>query len=90
MSNPIFTNVLTMAREGVPLETIRGAVPPEHRTAVRDFVAFSLAIVVLDTGGPETEEEDLVRFQEEQGEYARQLARVLLALSEDLRGLSAL
>jgi hypothetical protein len=77
-----------MAREGVPLDTILGAIPAEDRTAVRDFVAFNLAIVVLDTGGPETEGDELERFQQEQGEYARQLARVLLALTDDMRGLS--
>jgi hypothetical protein len=78
--------MLAMIREGLPPETIVRAISPEARAAMREFLGWTLAVVVLDIRGVPYDERDEA-FQQEQAEYARQLARVVLALSSDTKGL---
>lgn len=78
--------MLAMIREGLPPETIVRGISPEARGAMREFLGWTLAVVVLDLRG-ETYGEGDEAFQREQAAYARQLARVILALSSDTKGL---
>jgi hypothetical protein len=78
--------MLAMIREGLPPDTIVRAISPEARAAMREFLGWTLAVVVLDIRDVPYNERDEA-FQQEQAEYARQLARVVLALSSETKGL---
>ena len=78
--------MLAMIREGLPPDTIVRAISPEARAAMREFLGWTLAVVVLDIRDVPYDERDEA-FQQEQAEYARQLARVVLALSSETKGL---
>jgi hypothetical protein len=78
--------MLAMIREGLPPETIVRAISPEARGAMREFLGWTLAVVVLDLRGASLDDGDAA-FQERHVEYARQLARVVLALSSETKDL---
>lgn len=78
--------VVAMIREGLPPDHIVRAISPEARAAMREFLGWTLAVVVLDIRAAPHDERDEA-FQHEQAEYARQLARVVLALSSETKGL---
>ena len=79
--------MLAMIREGLPPDTIVRAISPEARAAMREFLGWTLAVVVLDIRDVPYNERDEAFLQQEQAEYARQLARVVLALSSETKGL---
>jgi len=78
--------MLAMIREGLPPETIVRGISPEARGAMREFLGWTLAVVVLDLRGASLDDGD-TDFQEGHVEYARQLAQVVLALSSETKDL---
>ena len=76
-------------REGhAPAEVARWLQSAGYPVAtVRDHVAATLAIVVMDTGKVPGDDDPAGReLRREQGEYARQLAGLLLELFSDIIG----